>query len=183
MHSEVPSKVKVGKIKDAHGLKGELYFFSFSRETEWFDDLSEVYLETINRNEDEPSFQKYELESYKIFKEGAIIKLKGISDRTMAEKLKGRNLFIPEQALVAKPGETIYLSEILNFKITNEQGQDLGLVVKFSSNTAQDILVIQKNNLIYEVPFVDHFILDICYEDKVIVMDFPESLMTVNSES
>ena len=173
-------KIKVGKIKDAHGLKGDLYYLSFSRETSWLDDLPEVYFE---KNENGNStFEKYQLTDFKDFKDGAIIKLKGVTDRTMAEKLKGLSLYIPSEELVSEPGETIYLSEIKNFKVVNPENVDLGTIAEFSSNGAQDILVIKNDQFSYEVPFVDDFVVEIKHEEKTIVMDFPESLMEVNRE-
>ena len=47
--TNIKGKVKVGKIKDAHGLKGELYFLSFSGEISWLENLSKVYLEKENQ--------------------------------------------------------------------------------------------------------------------------------------
>lgn len=171
-------KVKVGKIKDAHGLKGELYFLSFSGEISWLEDLPKVFLEKENQ-----SFKEYKLEKMKPFKEGAILQFEGIKDRTQAEGLKGDMLYIPEEELVSEPGEVIYLNELLHFQVKNEEGKVLGEVKDFSSNGIQDILVISKGELEYEVPFVDQFIVEINYDEKYLIMDFPEGLMDINSEN
>lgn len=171
-------KVKVGKIKDAHGLKGELYFLSFSGEISWLESLPKVYLEKTNQD-----LKEYALEKVKPFKEGAILQFKDISDRTQAEALKGDMLYILEEELVSEPGEVIYLNEILYFQVKDQEGKILGEVKDFSSNGMQDILVIVHGDLQYEVPFVDQFVVEINYDEKFLIMDFPDGLMDINSEN
>ncbi len=170
-------KVKVGKIKDAHSLKGELYFLSFSGEISWLEDLPKVYLESQNQE-----IKEYQLTKVKPFKEGAIIQLEGIKDRTQAEALKGHMLYIPEELLVSEPGEVIYLVELLEFQVKNPEGQLLGLVKDFSSNGLQDILVVVNGSTQFEVPFVDEFVVEINYDEKFLIMDFPEDLIDLNKE-
>lgn len=172
---------KVGKIKDAHGLKGELYFLSFSGEISWLENLAEVFLE--NKADTVPAFIRYNLLKFKEFKDGAIIQLAGIDDRTMAEKLKGCSLYIPNEQLISDKGETIYLTEIINFTVYDSTKKQLGVIEGFSSNGAQDILVIKKDDFTYEVPFVDDFIVEIKYQEKIIIMNFPESLMDINRDN
>lgn len=168
-------KVKVGKIKDAHSLKGELYFLSFSGDISWLEDLPKVFLESQNQE-----VKEYQLVKVKAFKEGAIIQFEGVKDRTQAESLKGHMLYIPEELLVSEPGEVIYLVELLDFEVKNSAGHILGNVKDFSSNGMQDILVIAKEDHRFEVPFVDQFVVEINYDEKFLIMDFPEDLIDLN---
>lgn len=174
---QLSGKVKVGKIKDAHGLKGELYFISFSGDISWLDTAEEFFLEASSGG-----VKTIKLQHFKAFKDGAIVRLENVLDRNAAEALKGVMVYIDAQCLIASPGETIYLQEVKNFQAQSPDGKDLGVITGFSSNGAQDILVIENQGKSYEVPFVDDFIVEIQFENKKIILDFPESLIDINNE-
>lgn len=165
---------KIGKVKEAHGLKGELYVIVFSKDTSWSDDIEEVLLtsqkdETLN----------LKVERVKPHKDGIIIKLEGIIDRNKSESLKGWSFSIPEEDLVSEEGETIYLKEVLNFEVYLKD-QFVGFIKSFSSNGIQDLLIIQHDDHTYEVPFVSDFILNIDFEAQKLFMNFPEDLMNLD---
>jgi 16S rRNA processing protein RimM len=157
----------VGKIKDAHSLKGELYVLVFSKDASWAGELEECQV-------GETSFKVQRLKPYK---DGLLIKLTGVEDRTAAEKLKGQSFSIPTDLLESEEGETIYLSEILNFIIVDTSGEELGKITGFSTNIAQDLLVVEKKaGGMAEIPFVEDFIVDIDFDNGKIEMDLPEGI-------
>ena len=86
-----------------------------------------------------------------------------------------------EDLLISKPGETIYLSEIKNFKLKDPDQKVLGEIVGFSSNGAQDLLVVESGGRKAEVPFVDAFIKKIDFKQQVVVMDLPEGLLDLEN--
>ena len=166
----------VGKIKDAHGLKGEVFVLIFSKDTTWDDELTHAKIESTNP----PGLTKIlEVERLKEHKEGLIIKFKSVDDRNQSEALKGWSFSIPEEILVSEEGETIYLKEVLDFQVFLKD-QFVGYVKSFSSNGLQDLLIIQHDDHQFEVPFVSDFILNIDFEANKLFMDFPEGLMNLD---
>lgn len=168
--------IKVGKILDAHALKGEIYFFSFSKDISWIEKGMSICLEsseTMKRTD-------FTIESFRPFKDGALIKFEGISNRNQSEELKGDLVFIENENFVSEPGETIFLREVLNFEVRDEKQNSLGKVIDFNSNGSQDLLVIKNESFAYEVPFVDDFIVEIQFENSTIIMNFPLDLMDIN---
>ncbi|MGZ5279811.1 MAG: ribosome maturation factor RimM, partial [Pseudobdellovibrionaceae bacterium] len=90
---------------------------------------------------------------------------------------KGQIFSIPEDLLESEEGDTIYLSEIQNFSIVNTQGEELGYISGFSSNVAQDLLIVEKKSGGQaEIPFVEDFIVKIHFEEKKIEMNLPEGI-------
>jgi len=156
----------VGKVKEAHGLRGELYILVFSGEVSWLPGLKTFQLNS----------KSFEIQAARVFKKGLLIKPKDINDRTQAEALHGQAFSIPEDLLVSKKGETIFLNEILNFQVI-DKGQSLGPITGFSSNGAQDLLQVQTIWGPVEIPFVEAFIKDIDYVAKIVSMDLPEGLL------
>lgn len=167
----------VGKVKDAHGLRGELYILVFSGEVAWAKKLKNFEL----RNAKTGETVAYSVEKLKPFKQGLIIKPETLADRNGAEAVKGFEFYIPAEIFVSKPGETIYLNEILGFMVKNAAQENIGVVKSISTNGAQDLLVVEAAKGTVEIPFVEAFIKKIDFKHKTIVMDLPEGLLDLES--
>lgn len=168
--------VKVGKIIDAHALKGEVYFLSFAKDITWLEEGAELTLESFKVG----GQKNFTISAFRPFKDGALIKFKDVDNRNQSEELKGAIVYVPDENFVSEPGETIYLREVLGFTVMDAKGQSLGQVKDFNSNSQQDLLVISQGSFSYEVPFVDDFIVEIQFEKSTIIMNFPLDLMDIN---
>ncbi len=169
---------KVGKVKEPHGLKGDLYILVFSKAIDWLEDIENFILAT---GDDPTSGKIFEIEKVKPFKDGLMLKPKGINNRNESDLLKGKMFFIPDEVLVSEEGETIYLSEVLGFEVVDPENKLLGKITSFSSNGVQDLLVLEKvEGGTAEVPFVEDFIVEIEFENKKIIMDLPEGLLNLD---
>jgi 16S rRNA processing protein RimM len=166
----------VGKIKEAHGIRGDFYVLIFSGEFDWLGNLKEFQLENPATKEK----KILKLKKAKPHKKGFILTAEGIPDRTEAEKYHGFNFSIPTDLLVSKPGETIYLTEIENFTVQDPNGKTLGQIIGFSTNGAQDLLVVKHEGGQADIPFVDAFLKEIKFEEKIVVMDLPEGLFDLD---
>ncbi len=167
----------VGKVKEAHGLKGELYVFVFSGDVSWLKKLNEFEL----RPKGAAQGKTYPVEKMKPFKKGFILKTPSISDRTLAEQIEGQDFYIPADLLVSQPGETIFLKEILGFVVKDSLQNTIGPINGFSSNGAQDLLVVETEKGSVEIPFVEAFIKKIDFKHRTVVMDLPEGLLDLES--
>lgn len=166
----------VGKVKGAHGLKGDLYILIFSGDISWLPRLGVFGLGSSDRAE---SLMKCTVQRVKVFKDGFIVKANEINDRNQSEALKGKGFYIDDELLVSEPGETIYLTEILHFTVKLSQDEIVGPIVGFSSNGAQDLLRVEYNNKIVEIPFVQQFIKKIDFKNSSIFMNLPDGLLNL----
>jgi 16S rRNA processing protein RimM len=201
----VSEYITVGKVKDAHGIKGELYLLIFSGETAWLDQLTEIHLippevsesaqsprskgashdgagDANSRNAIKPTAEKppaivdLKIKSVRPHKGGLIVKTHELRDRNQAEAFIGHLFQIPKDFLKSEPGEALYLGEVHGFSVEIETGL-IGAVIGFSSNGAQDLLVVPTDKGEVEIPFVDEFVESIDYENKIIRMKLPEGLL------
>lgn len=174
--------IKVGKVIDAHSLKGEIYAIIFSGDSSWSDEIQNIFL----KKESEESFEKFEVDYIKPHKDGLRVKFKTIIDRTQAESLKGKLIYIDEQFFISDPGETIYLRELLDFSVIGPDSKKIGTVIEFLSSEMQDILVLKPEVIgsidAYEIPFVDEFIVEINHDEKWIKVELPEGLLEINKK-
>lgn len=165
----------VGKVKQAHSLRGEVYILIFSKDISWLKKIKNILL--VNHSQE----KIVSVIKTKPFKDGFIATLDAVTDRNMSEALEGYEVWIPADLLKSMPNETPYLIEIQNFKVVDKTLGDIGIIREFSSNGQQDLLIIQsKNNIDFEVPFVDDFVLKIDSENKTIFTDLPEGLIELN---
>ena len=168
--------VQVGKVKDAHGIKGELFIVLFAGEAAWLGQLKTLRL-IPSENASPEQARELELKSARLHKNGLIAKTQDLADRNGAEALKGWLLEIPEHFLVSSVGDSIYLREIQNFKVVTKAKGEVGTIDGFSSNGIQDLLVIKTNWGEFEVPFVEAYVERIAYDEKTIYLDLPEGLL------
>lgn len=170
--------VQVGKVMDAHGIRGDLYCLVFSGDVSWAQGLELLHLKAAFTT----SIETHEVKRLKEFKKGFIVTLKDVVDRNQAELLKGAELWAPADLFVSEDGDSIYLKEILDFTLSDEALGLIGPVTGFSSNTAQDLLIVSYQNETREVPFVKDFIVKIDFESKTILTKLPEGLLEINNK-
>ena len=96
----------VGKIKDAQGLKGDVFVLIFSGEVSWQTKVKSVLL---CDSEGDQQGQLFEIQNLRPHKQGLVVKLKGIENRNQSEELKGKLFLISAEHFVSKKGERIFL--------------------------------------------------------------------------
>ncbi len=167
---------KVGKIKGSHGIKGEVFLLIFSKDTSWVTTKIKIHL-----NKNEKDFQTFTLNRVKSHKEGVIAILDGITTRNESDLLIGQEIWVDKDIFTSKNQQSLYLLEIEGFEIIDKQAGSIGFIKGFSSNGAQDLLLVEDNDAEYEIPFVKDFIVNINHEDRTVETNLPEGLLDINS--
>ncbi|PWU18656.1 MAG: 16S rRNA processing protein RimM [Bdellovibrio sp.] len=162
----------VGKITLAKGLGGEVVLRLFGSAMDWQERLETL---SLGWDQDTPS-ENFTVERWAWHRQGLTVKLAGVANRNQAEELRGRWVFVPDQLLVAKPGEVFFLKEILGFRVFNGD-QLVGAISGFSSNGPQDLLVVQQREGAVEIPLVKEFLREVDFSSAHILMRLPPGLL------
>lgn len=166
-------KLKLGFIKDAHSIHGEV-FLSFSGD-------ESLIPEEITLIKKDGNASVYKVNDFRPHKNGYILDLDGVETRTEAEKLKGATFELSKDQLVSDVGEKPYLSELLGFTVVdNKNNQILGTVSSFDSNGFQDLAIVKGADSSFVFPFVEDLISDINYETKTISLLVHEGITEVS---
>ncbi|MEY4616015.1 MAG: rRNA processing protein RimM [Pseudomonadota bacterium] len=169
---------KIGKISGVHGLKGELYIYVFSKDISWIDELTEVVFEDAKGQR-----TTHLVKSLRPFKDGFLVFIEGVNDRTEAEKLRAQLVYVSGSFFVSDEGDdTFYLAEIEGFEVYDDEVR-LGIIEGFGTNTVQDLLHVRMDFGIAEIPLVEEFLVEIDFEEKKIFMELPEGLIEIQRES
>ena len=115
--------------------------------------------------------------------ETSIVKLKGYNDEVEIGELSGLNVFALNSDLPLieiDDEEGFYPEDFIDYNVIDEKGVILGKIEDVDVSTENALFIINKNNgeeLL--VPIVDEFIIDINTDQKNVVMDFPEELLSL----
>lgn len=144
--------IKIGKMTNTHGLKGEIRILShFKYKNIVFKVGNIIYINN----------EKLEITSYRVHKEYDMVTLKGYNNIDNVLKFKGKSVYIDENDYVF-PG---ILNENLIGLDVYDSNKFIGKVTDVITNGSQELIVIQKNSKEYLIPYVDEFIKNI--NDKI----------------
>lgn len=160
-------KIKVGKIVNAVGLKGEVKVYNYSDSSEIYEITPEMYI----------GDKLMEIENVRLQKNMVILKIAGMDDRNAAEDAKGREIFITEDDLPELEEGEFYIRDLIGMAVI-EGDTVLGKVKDVIQNTAQDVFEVERENgkqLL--IPRVDEFVLDIDLDTREIKVSLPDGLL------
>ncbi len=179
IQGEKMSQRKVGKILKPHGLRGEVFFYSFSGDYSYLDDAETLYLQIPRTGELKP----FQLEKSRPANDGEILTLKGVTDRNQSEAISKSEVFVDESLFESEEGDDLYLVELENFQVFNG-GKKIGYIVGFSDNGMQDLFEVELDSKeIVLIPFVEEFVEEILHDQKEIYMQLPQGLLEINQTS
>ena len=171
--SKSQSLLKIAYVSKAHGIKGELFVRPLNAQFHWPHSIKEIIIgDTV-----------FPVQKYSAHKEGMILKLDHCETRSSAEALKGQPVFLPKKLFKSKKGENIYLAELLSFHVEVSGYGNIGMIQSFQSDKHQDFLLVKKRNSPNQIliPFKEHYIKDIQFSKKTLILDLPDNFLEVFS--
>ena len=180
---QVPDDLaQVGFVFGAYGVAGWVRIRPFSEDA---DALLSVKTWWI----DKPSLHEVDVAQCKLHGGDVVAQLVGVTDRNVAEALKGAAVSVPRSRFPALSEDEFYWTELIGLEVQNLQGEQLGTVTDMMSNGPQSILriapvpvpateagvakagpeVAAPERLI---PFVDAFIIKVDKAGKKITVDW-----------
>jgi 16S rRNA processing protein RimM len=129
-------RVLLGRISDAHGLKGEVKIATFTAAPE---DIA-AYGALSNAD----GSRHFEIASLRAVKDGIVIaRLRGISGRTEAEKLRGTDLYVPREVLPPADEDEYYHSDLIGLAAVGANGEPIGTLIAVHNFGASDLLEVR----------------------------------------
>lgn len=166
----------IGKIIDAHGIRGELKLYPDTNDLRRFSYLKKCFFEK-DENKDVPSMGPFEVEYARNHNGIIILKLKGMDDRTPAEKLKGLYVKVKrEDAAKLNKGE-YYIADMIGTNMVDDTLGQLGVVADVYETGANYIIEVKrkgKKNLL--VPFLNSCVYEVNIGDGIIKVRLPDGL-------
>ena len=165
--------VTLGKVGAVYGIKGWLKIHSFTDDQEAILDYFPWSLKLGNK------IQSVDITDWRKHNNGLVVKVAGIDDRDVAQKLVGSEIFVSEDALSDLPEGEFYWRDLIGMTVVTDKGYDLGQVSDIMETGANDVLVVKANlkdgfgKKERLIPYLmDQVILSVSAEDKQICVDW-----------
>lgn len=162
---------EIGLVSNTHGLKGELKVRPYTENAKRFDKIRKVLIK-----KSENSFEEYEVQSVRYQKDIVLLKLKGIDDIEIAEKLKTQSLFIPREDAKELDKNEFFIADLIGCDIY-ENEEKIGVLTDIFTAGAADVYVVKrsgKKDLL--LPALESIIKSVDIENKKIDVEIPRGL-------
>jgi 16S rRNA processing protein RimM len=167
--------IQVGHITGAYGIRGGVRVTPYSMDA---DALLSVKTWWI----DKPSLRTVQVRNAKYHSGDVTATLVDVTDREMAEALKGATVQVSRADFPELPEDEYYWTDLIGLDTVNLQGEALGKVTDMMHNGAQSILRITPEadpNAAPDakaperlVPFVDQYVKTVDLQARLITLDW-----------
>lgn len=145
--------IKVGKIVNTHGIKGELRIISnFNEKDQVFVLSNQIYIDN----------KPYVINSYRKHKQFDMITLKGFDNINQVLVFKGKSLYFDKDKF-SQP----ILMDLINYQVY-QNNQPIGVVCDIIKNNQQIWLVVKTATKEIKIPYVDAFVEKVDYDKQQI---------------
>ena len=155
----------MARIGAPFGIKGWLKLHTF---TEAPDSLDQYASWLIRAGDD---WQEFELEDFEVHAKGAVAKLRGIDDRTAADRLVKRDIGIPRDDLIEEDDAILWL-DLIGSEVRNTQGRIFGTLESLMETGANDVLVVKGDGVETLVPYIDEVIVAFDREKRILTVEW-----------
>lgn len=165
--------IRIGKIINTHGIKGEAKIYSYSDfDEERYQKGNCVYFKV---NEEMIPFT---VKTYRVHKGFPLVSFDELKDINAVEKYKNCELFI-DNDMRSDLDEGYYYDELEGLKAFDEEGKYLGVTIGIEeTNGAQDNLRIEMDDgKQFLVPYIDEFIKEVNLDENKIIIAMQEGLL------
>lgn len=179
----LPDCAAVGRIRRPHGVRGELSLEALTDEPgailapgrRVFQGTYDGALFVDPRTK-QP--RELHITGLRPVKDGWLITLAEIADRTEAEKWNGRYLMLPVEELSAPDDGEVFAHELVGMTLVDaDSGRELGPVIEFYELPQGLLLEFRTATGLASVPFVDEFVDDVDRDARVIRVRLPDGLL------
>ena len=170
------SRVLLGVITGAHGVRGEVRLKSFTGRPEAIASYGAVALGDSGR--------EVVIRALRPAREEFIAALEGVGDRGAAEALKGSMLYVARDRLPPPGEDEVYLSDVIGLPVYRKDGNLLGVVAAIADYGAGDLLEIRSDDRCGTIliPFVTAMVPEVDVVNRRIVVDPPEGLIEAQEQ-
>lgn len=156
--------ILLGHIARAFGIEGGVVIKLVNQDSQSLEVGRKLLLKLPSRQE--------RVVTIKMVMHGERVFFDEISDRTQAEALKSAEVLLDRADFPVLDDDEFYLADLLHARVIDENGDEAGEVVGFSSNGPQTLLEIKTTSgYLALVPAVKPLIKHIDYTAKIVTVD------------
>lgn len=129
--------IRVGKIVNTHGLKGEVKCICLTDDMERFNDFDYVYIEDTE--------ERLDIIGVRYAKGMVYLKLKGLDNINLVEKYMNKYIIIDETQMVTLEEGSYFISDLIGLEVFDLEGNYLGKITYVYQTGANDVYELDNN--------------------------------------
>jgi 16S rRNA processing protein RimM len=167
------SRIAVGVIRKAHGVRGEASIEPWTDSLDRFDDLESVTLVSP----DESQTREVAVESVRIHAGRALLKFGGIDTPEDVQLLHNWTVEIPEEEARELEKDEYFLHDLVGLTLIDAEGRERGVVAEAYEGGGGILLNVKRaDGREFELPFAADLCTEIDLEAKRMVVSLPEGI-------
>ena len=167
------SRIAVGVIRKAHGVRGEASVEPWTDSPDRFDELESVTLVSP----DERETREAAVESVRIHAGRALLKFAGIDSPEEIQHLHNWTVEIPEEQARALEEDEYFLHDLAGLTLVDAEGRERGVVVEAYEGGGGILLNVKRpDGKEFELPFAADLCTEIDLAAKRMVVSLPEGI-------
>lgn len=172
------SRIAVGVIRKAHGVRGEASVEAWTDSLDRFSELDAVTLVSP----DESSTREVRVETFRPHAGRALVKFAGIETPEEVQTLHNWTLEIPEDEARELDEDEYFLHDLVGLTLIDGEGKQRGVVTEVIEGGGGLLLSVKRvDGRTFEVPFAAELCTEIDLEGKRMVVNLPEGLDDLES--
>jgi 16S rRNA processing protein RimM len=162
-----PRWIAVGRITRTHGVKGEVAVLPLSEVASRFEAGSTVFLD---EREDRP----LTVVTSRPHQRRLLVAFQGVGDRTSADALRGRYVFVPASSAPELPAGEYWAHELVGCEVFTEEGRRLGRIREIMHTQANDVWATEGDEGEVLIPALKEVVRDVDVAGRrVVVREVP----------
>lgn len=162
----------VAKITACFGVKGKLRVQLFSK-----DDLHLNGVKKIRIGHEDSDTEGAELNTVEYQQKSVVISVEGVNDRTGAESLVGKLIFLDKSSISPPQTGKYYVHDIIGCEVFSVDGERLGQITDVLKLPSHDIWEVTSGPKNILIPAVKNFIRGVDIKSRKIIIDPIEGLL------
>lgn len=169
MTKPTDTRILLGRIADAHGIRGDVIVHSYAEVAE---DIA-----AYGPLADKAGTRTFTLKVVRVTPKGVVARIKGLDDRNAAEALKGTELYVARDQLPDAGEDAFYHSDLVGLTAFAPDGKQIGRTVSVQNFGAGDLIEIALEGTTKTefVQFSDAFVPEVDLEAGRLVVILPEA--------
>lgn len=167
------SRIAVGVIRKAHGVRGEASVEPWTDSPDRFDELETVTLVSP----DERETRETAVESVRIHAGRALLKFAGIDSPEEIQLLHNWTVEIPEEKARALEEDEYFLHDLVGLTLVDAEGRERGVVAEAYEGGGGILLKVKRpDGREFELPFAADLCTEIDLSAKRMAVSLPEGI-------
>jgi 16S rRNA processing protein RimM len=147
--------IPMGAVIGTHGLRGALRVKQFNADSQLLFELQEIALRI------QGELQFHRLSSVREANKGLLVELDAVRSLEAAEALRGAELCVPRELLPELPEGEFYFVDLEGLPVFSSDGAQVGVVERVQEYPASEVLRVQSDAGVYEVPMREPYLVEI----------------------